>query len=264
MPALSASTAQPFVKVIVVGDSGSGKTGLLISLVKAGYKLRVLDMDNKLVTGILPKLIMRECPDKISSVDYIALRDKVKGMLPNGTPMFDGLPDSFSKAMSYLDKWTDGTKPAEWGADTVFVLDSTTFLGDAAYNWAVSMNPSCKDPRQWYGQAQDAVENVIATLTSDYFKTNVVVIAHINYTEQQAGSFKGFPSAIGKALGPKIPAYFDNMIAMQIVGAGPTAKRQVQTIPTALLDLKNPAVFTMPPTLPIETGLADFFKQIRS
>jgi hypothetical protein len=41
-------------------------------------------------------------------------------------------------------------------------------------------------------------------------------------------------------------------------------KRTIQTVPTALVDLKNPAAFKMAPTLPIETGLADFFATLRS
>jgi hypothetical protein len=60
-------------------------------------------------------------------------------------------------------------------------------------------------------------------------------------------------------LNPVIPAYFENMVLCHITGG----KRIIQTIPTALVDLKNPAAFKMAATLPVETGLAGFFDTIK-
>jgi hypothetical protein len=70
---------------------------------------------------------------------------------------------------------------------------------------------------------------------------------------------KGYPASVGRALGPTIPAYFENMALCQTMAG----KRTIQTTPTALVDLKNPAAFKMLPTLSIETGLADFFKTVK-
>ena len=61
---LELTATHKITKCILLGDSGTGKTGALASLVKAGYKLRVLDLDNKLASGILPQVIKRECADK--------------------------------------------------------------------------------------------------------------------------------------------------------------------------------------------------------
>jgi len=263
MPTLTSSKI-PFVKALLLGDSGSGKTGALVSLVEAGYRVRVLDLDNKIASGILPKAIMRRCPDKIKNVDYISLRDKKKAS-PLG-PIFDGVPQSFTKAMEYLNKWDDGSVPAQWGPDVVFVLDSLTFLGDAAFNWAKSMNSGIKDPRQWFYTAQQATEDVIGLLTSEAFKTNVLVIAHVSWSAKTdisgATITKGYPASIGKALDNTIPAYFDNMILAQASIQSPVA-RTIQTAQTSMVDLKNPASFTMLPTLPLETGLATFFAELK-
>jgi hypothetical protein len=116
-----------------------------------------------------------------------------------------------------------------------------------------------KDPRQWFYTAQQAVENTISLMTADTFATNLVVIAHINWQNRPDGTMKGFPASVGQALGPTIPTYFENMAQCQIVAG----KRTIQTAPTVLLDLKNPAAFRMLPTLPIETGLGDFFKSLK-
>ena len=121
------------------------------------------------------------------------------------------------------------------------------------------MNPSAKDPRQWFYSAQQAVEGTLALLTSSQFSTNVIVIAHVSWQDRPDGTMKGYPASVGKALGPTIPAYFENMALCQTTGG----KRLIQTVPTALVDLKNPAAFKMGPSLPVETGLADFFKTVK-
>jgi hypothetical protein len=263
MPALTDSKI-PFVKALLLGDSGAGKTGALVSLVQKNYKVRILDMDNKVATGILPKAIMQVCPHLIGNVAYISLRDKKKAS-PLG-PIFDGLPQSFTKAMEYMNKWEDGSVPATWGPDVVFVLDSLTFLGDAAFNWAKSMNSGAKDPRQWFYTAQQATEDFIGLLTAENFKTNVIVICHVSWSVKKDATgvelTKGYPASIGKALDNTIPAYFDNMVLAQASTSLPV-KRTIQTAQTSMVDLKNPASFSMLPTLPLETGLATFFETLK-
>lgn len=263
MPALTDSKI-PFVKTLLLGDSGSGKTGALVGLVQAGYKVRILDLDNKVASGILPKAIMRTCPHLIGNVDYESFRDKKKA---SGIgPIFDGVPQAFTKAMGLLEKWTDGSVPGTWGPETVFVLDSLTFLGDAAFNWAKAMAPGVKDPRQWFYTAQQATEDVVGMLTAENFRTNVIVICHVSWSQKTDSAgvtlTKGYPASIGKALDNTIPAYFDNMILAQASITLPV-KRTIQTAQTSMVDLKNPASFSMLPTLPLETGLATFFAELQ-
>ena len=257
MPNLEASNVQPPIKLLLIGDSGTGKTGALASLVRDGYKLRILDFDNKIAGGILPILIKRDNPDRLKSVEFEPLRDKLKSSALG--PILDGIPQAFTRGLALLDKWPDGTSPREWGAEYVLVIDSLTFLSDAAFNWAKGMNPSAKDPRQWFYTAQQAVEGTLALLTSASFQSHVVVIAHVSWQDRPDGTMKGYPASVGKALGPTIPAYFENMALCPTVAG----KRTIQTVPTALVDLKNPAAFRMAASLPIETGLADFFKTVK-
>lgn len=245
---------------MLIGYSGAGKTGALTSLVEAGYKLRILDFDNGLDSLVIQ--CRKRCPDKLANINFISLRDKLKGT--QAGPILDGMPTAFTRAMQLLDRWKDGAedlgRPSDWGEDTVVVIDSLTFMSEAAFNWATAMNPSAKDKRQIYGAAQDAIENAIALLTSDSFKTNVIVTAHIKFIDQPDGTTKGFPTAVGNALSPKLPAYFNNVALCETKGAGTSAQRVIRTISTGLVDVKSPASFTMPPELPIATGLADFFK----
>jgi len=258
MPALSSHKSSSIVKLLLLGDSGTGKTGALASLAVAGYRLHILDFDNGLDS--LVRNIRRLKPDALASVDYESLRDKIKGS-PVG-PIMDGMPQAFTSAMRLLDKWSDGTAPSKWGPQDVLVLDSLTFMSEAAYNWADALNPGAKDKRQVYGAAQDAVENVIALLTSPNFEANVVVIAHVKYMERPDGTTKGFPTSIGNALSPKLPAYFNTVAVCETRGIGKSVSKIVSTVATPMLDLKNPAAALV--ELPNDTGLAKIFEILKA
>lgn len=263
MPTLSNHQSNEFTKMLLEGDSGSGKTGSLTSLVKAGYWLGILDMDNGLET--LKQFILKECPDKINNVEFVTLRDKRKATA-DGPQVVK--PEAFVKAIKLLDHWkyddVDLGVPAEWGPDRILVVDSLTFLSDAAFDFreplAVKSRDGKYDMRAVYKDAQDAIENVLAYLTAESFRTNVIVISHIKYVENPDGTKKGYPTAVGSALSPQIPRYFNSVALCQTSAGG---KRTIQTVATAMIDLKNPKPFAMAPSYPLETGLAEFFNNLR-
>ena len=247
-----------------MGDSKSGKTGALASLVLAGYKLRILDFDNGL--DILATIIRNADPKKLENVEFRTLRDKYIST-PNGPIV--GTATAFIEGIKLLDRWkygdTDLGVPAEWGPDIIVVVDSLTFLSDSAWNFREPLVPRSRDGkydiRAVYKDAQDAISGVLALLTSENFRTNVIVISHVRYVDNPDGTKKGYPTSVGAALSPEIPRYFNSVALTQ---TGPGGKRFIQTTATAMIDLANPASFKMLPTLPIETGLATFFSTLRS
>ena len=259
MPKLSDHHSGKFTKLLYLGDSGTGKTGSLVSLMKAGYKLRVVDFDNGL--DVLKEFGLKECPDKLENVDYETVRDQYKAG-PVG-PVINGAPKALVNSLKLLNKWTDETVPAEWGPEYILVMDSLTGLGKAAFEWAKGMNPNSKEPRQWYHQAQQAVDNTISLLTSEAFHANVIIIAHVQFVEQGDGTVRGYANTIGKALGPMIPTYFNTMVLAQSRGTGANVKRVIQTVPTSMIDLKNPAPFKVDKELPLESGLATLFAKLK-
>ncbi len=260
MPSLANHQRNEYTKMLLEGDSGSGKTGSLTSLVAAGYKLRILDMDNGLET--LKQFVSRTSPEALGGIEYRTLRDQYKSTALGPTV---SQPKAFVEAIKMLDRWryndVDLGNPAEWGSECILVLDSLTFLSDAAFAWAEGLNPNAKDRRQIYGVAQDAIEKVLALLTSPNFETNVIVISHIKYMDNPDGSRKGYPTAVGQALSPVIPRYFNSVALCQTSAGG---KRTIQTTATAMIDLKNPKPFEMLDKYPLETGLADFFSVLRT
>lgn len=247
-----------------MGDSKSGKTGSLVSLVSAGYKLRILDYDNGL--DVLKQYVLRDCPDKIGNVEYRTLRDPRKAT-PLGS-IVDGKPSAFVDGLRMLDRWrydeVDLGCPAEWGPDCILVIDSLTFMSDAAFDWREPLVPKSRDGkydgRAVYRDAQDAVGDVFATITSDTFRTNAVLIAHVRYVETPEGHRKGYPNTVGSAQAPFVPRWFNNVVRYtNIAGV-----RKIQTASSAEFDLATAKPFDMPKEVPIETGLADIFAHLRN
>jgi AAA domain len=263
MPNLAQHQSNDLTKLLLIGDAKSGKTGSLVSLVRAGYKLRILDFDNLL--DILKYVVARECPDLMGNVEFRTLRDKRKAT--ESGSIIDGRPRAFVDALKLLDRWkyddVDLGVPSEWGPDCVLVIDSLSRLCDAAYDWREILVPRGSggqfDARAVYGDAQDAVEQLLATLTSPTFATNVIVIAHIQYMDLPDGTKKGFPQGVGQKLSPKIPQYFSSVVYYK----NQNGKRTMQTNSSPLIDCSNPAPFLMEPSYPIETGLASFFGALR-
>lgn len=264
MPSIANHHSGSLTKILCIGDSKTGKTSSLISLVKAGYKLRILDLDNLL--DPLANLVQAECPELAANVDYRALRDERKataaGMVIAGTPR------AYVDAIKMLDRWayTDGDnnvdlgRPAEWGADSILVIDSLSRLCDAAYDWRDALTPKTGkaggqfDGRSVYGDAQDTVESVLAGLTAPSFATNVIVIAHLAYMDMPDGRKRGFPQGVGKALSPKIPQYFPNVVWYTRKGQD----RVIQTSSAPLIDLSAPP--KAEETYPNLEGLAEIFR----
>lgn len=247
-----------FVKLLYIGDSSTGKTGSLVSLVKAGYRLKILDLDNGL--DVLRAFVQAECPDRLDAVDYETIRDTIRP--GNQGPIVSAR--AFVEGTKLMTKWSDDSTPAEDGPDSIFVLDSLTTFGKSAFEWAKQMNPSAKDPRQWFFAAQQAIENIVAMLTSESFHSNVVLISHVNYRELQDGSTKGYPSAIGSALGPTIPRYFNTLVLAETIGSGKALKRRIRTVPTPVVDLKNPKPLVASSDYDLGTGLAELFTLLTS
>jgi len=267
MPSLANHKGSTLVKLLAMGDSKSGKTGSLVSLIRAGYKLRILDLDNLL--DPLKAFVERECPAMLSNVEYRTLRD-YRSATPAG-PVIRGQPKAYLDAIKMLDKWKytddDGKEvdlgsPADWGPDCVLVIDSLSRLCDAAYDFRFPLAVKGKggeiDTRSVYGDAQDAIENNIANLTSDEFRTNVIVIAHIVYQTTTEG-IKAYPQGVGQKLSPKIPQYFPSVMWYTNKGG----KRTIKTNSTPLIDLANPKPFDVSPEYEIGTGLAQIFEILR-
>jgi hypothetical protein len=262
MPSLADHQSNNFTKVLLLGDAKSGKTTALASLVEADYELFIIDMDNLL--DPLKHAVLARCPEKIGNVHFTTLRDRRKAT--KGGMVIEGTPKAFTKAVSMIDEWKDAEgdfgRPDEWGPGRILILDSLSRFCDAAYDFRDMIAPAGrsgeKDGRAVYGDAQDAVESALAHLTSDTFRTNVIVICHGQYMDLPDKTTKIFPQGVGQKLSPKIPQYFPTYIRL----VNKAGKRTFQLRSTAMIDLAFPPT-SLDEDVSADDGLAKIFAALR-
>ncbi|MDE2107295.1 MAG: AAA family ATPase [Patescibacteria group bacterium] len=269
MPALANLAAAKPLKILYLGDPGSGKTGSLDALAPK-YKLRIIDFDNLLES--LFQFVRRNHPESIGNVEYMTFTDNLSipqtpimnfGGSANTVPFYKGTPIAFINAIKATDKWEDGSVPAEWDTSYVLVVDSLSSMSQAAFRYAWSMDPMVKDKRQVYRNAQQLVLNAVQLLGSERFKCNVIMIAHIDYSTNEMNLTKGFARTVGSALRDQIADKFNCVLMATSTGTGNNMRREIRTVSTGIVDLKNPVSFAVKDPLPLETGLLEFFQAVR-
>lgn len=97
-----------------------------------------------------------------------------------------------------------------WGPDRVLCLDSLTGINPIALSLVVGGKP-VKSQADW-GIAQDQIEKLIRQLT-DGCKCHFVLTAHVEREiDQVFGGVKVTVSTLGRALAPKLPPMFSDVI----------------------------------------------------
>lgn len=266
MPPLSSHQAATAAKVLIVGDSGSGKTGALASLAKAGYRLIILDLDNGL--DVVYNLL-RNSP-AAENVFYETCTDEMQTI--GGTVLPKGTPKAWTTAMQLLTRWKVSERPglpaydlgpaSSWDEKSVLVIDSMTFLGHAALRHVLAVNKRLgQTPWQSdWGEAMRLMEDCLSLLYSSEIKCNVIVNSHITFVTNEVEQVtKGFPTALGSKLPPKVGRYFNTILQTKTKGAGSAARRVIVTRTEGVTELKNSVPGSLKDEYPIDTGLADIF-----
>lgn len=268
-------------KVLVCGDQGTGKTGLLSGLVMAGYYVRVLDYDNG--NKIVKSILRAKMPEVLPRFSPVVCTDTFRNL--NGR-LVPKAGKAWSKGIKLLSNWVVGEESSpdyqnfgpvtSWTEKDVLVIDSLTHMGHAAMRFHQGLNGMLgQHPRlnDW-DIVQTMIRELLATLYDDEIKCNVVVNAHIDWRTKDVWNEKktliidkeligAYPKAPGKALSPDIGSYFNDLLQVVVEGTGSARKHKLVTIPPSVLNLKTSSPFTVKKSYPIETGLADFFKDIR-
>jgi hypothetical protein len=162
------------VKMLNIGESKTGKTGALASLVKAGYTLHILDYDNGL--DIL-QTALRGDRAALGRVHFAMLRDTI--VMSNGVPKLKPPIHAYKDAGKVLTEWgVEKFTPAD-----VIVLDTLTTFSDAAFNEACSLGGRLNQRPQLqdYGWMADSVKLFIELLTDPSLNCHVIVNTHIRY-----------------------------------------------------------------------------------
>lgn len=279
MPTFDSYPTSHLLKILYQGDHSAGKTGSTCALGAAGYNVRMLDIDNgaeiikdfvtnpqSIYTKPLPgHWTAEQCKGIASRMSYVSVSETLQ--IVAGRPVPKG--DSWERINKQLDNWVDGeTKLGNigtWTERDVLVPDSLSMLAMGALYFQLKMNNRLiSGPQQndWW-QAQQLIEKFLQYLTSPAVPCHVVLICHIDYLEKDDGITKGFPRTVGKALSPRVGQYFNHTLMVKSSGQGTMVKRKIHTNTTGMVDLKNPAPLRVKPEYDLETGLADYFRDVR-
>lgn len=281
-------------KLLLIGDSSSGKTGALMSLAAAGYRLRILDFDagadilrNYATAADSP--YVKTNPKVAANIDVVTCTDMMRAV---GGQLVPVRAAAWQKATEMLMHWkelggADGKtvvndlgKVTEWGPEEVLIIDSLTMASSAARNHHLQLNGKLtanltqNESRRVVGATQQLIRTLLEMLYSDAVKCNVVVNSHITLVTEtglgpqsegaQGESFRGYPSSVGRALSPLIPRYFNSALSIDVEGSGTSARHYIYTRSRGNVLVKTPAPLKVKDKYDISNGLAEYFAAVRS
>lgn len=292
MPRFNQLGLPPTIKMMYLGHSGAGKTGSLASLAAAGYRVRILDLDNKahilrdlvtnpksMYTQYRPGLWTAEQAAKAAdNISYVTVTEGFNIRGSNAYPK----GDSWLRIGQMLNDWKDGDdcpgNLGKWGSDDVLVIDSFSRYCEAAMYYQLSLSGHITQGPQVgnlgtndYSQAYNLIRNQLQLLKSDEVKCNIILVCHIVFMEPGGPQVnanrqqRGFPQVFGRAnISPQISQYFSHSIRATQTGNHPSIARTILTNNDENVELINPAPFSIKHEYKLETGLAEYFRDYRA
>lgn len=261
MPTLDEHPSSDLVKLLLMGNSGVGKTGSLASLAQAGYRLFIYDFDNGLDILLDPTILD---PMLRRHVHYKLFQDKASATAGRLLPQATAWKEFTSALGDWKEDKTSLGSFRTWGKGDVLVIDSITMLSDAAMaeTLAISNRLGGKPQIQDYGAAMESIQSLFEILYSSHCNCNVIVTSHLQFQgDEYSGTRKAMPSVLGNKLGPKIPRYFNSVVLLEKTVVGNTVKRRLKTVGTHHVDLKVSKPGIVPPDM--EPDLGKLFAMLR-
>lgn len=212
--------------MILFGDSGTGKTYSLESLVRAGITPFVIATEQNFLQ------VTKEHLGKTMHYKFIASKpthglESVEDMLKKINMLsYENLckvVDPFKqKHNKLLDVITSANKfvcdccnkdwgaVESWGTDRAFVVDSLSGLSDMAFGLVVGNKPVRAIPD--YGIAQNAIKMFLDICTTQ-IKCTFVLISHMDREKDEiTGGTTLTLKTVGNKLGPDLPRMFSDVI----------------------------------------------------
>jgi AAA domain len=223
------------VNVCLMGPSGTGKTyslGTAVDWAAAhGVEVFFLDLENGLESLLgyyadrnkpipanlhwhrlaTPKASFAELQGTAEKILQYNLETLSKLQDPNKTKY-----DRFITLLKALTDFPDDRTGKKfgavdsWGAGSMLIIDGLAGINNCAMSMVVGGKPVRSQP-DW-GIAQDQVEKILRQLT-DGCECHFILLAHVEREiDAVLGGVKLMVSTLGKALAPKIPAIFSDVV----------------------------------------------------
>lgn len=224
--------------VMLMGPAGTGKTYSVGTLAEAGVEVFYLGLEPGLESLLAywtdkgkeipanvhwhnmeaPKASFSELMDSANKINTMQLDTLAKMQDPNRSKH-----NQFIKLLECLNDFPDDRSGNKfgcvdtWGPNRALIVDGMAGLARAAMSLVVGGKP-VRSQSDW-GLAQDQVEKIVR-LWTDNCRCHFVLIAHVE-REQDAilGGIKLMVSTLGKALAPKLPPMFSDVILTERSGS---------------------------------------------
>jgi hypothetical protein len=217
--------------IVLLGESGTGKTYSIGTLVETGVPVSFLALEPGIESlfgyytdrgkPIPPNLswhILR--PPESDFASMIDTAEKINTysfkMLADMTDPNRNKYNQFVSLLRTLNDFVDertGEKLGpvnKWGPERFLIIDALTGINRAALDLVAGSKPA-RSMSDW-GIAQDQIERILRMLTQDC-KCGFVLISHVEKEKDEiTGSMKLTMSTLGKALAPKLPLMFSDLI----------------------------------------------------
>ena len=228
----------PGVNCMIMGPAGTGKTYSVGTLADAGVEVFYLGLEPGVESLIAyftdrgkevpdnvhwhtleaPKASFTELMDSATKINTMQLDTLAKMQDPHRSKH-----NQFIKMLEALNDFPDDRTGQKfgcvdtWGTGRALVVDGMAGLARAAMSLVVGGKP-VRNQSDW-GIAQDQVEKIVRMWT-DNCKCHFVLITHVE-REQDAilGGIKLMVATLGKALAPKLPPMFSDVILAERSGA---------------------------------------------
>ncbi len=226
----------PGVNVMLMGPSGTGKTHAIGTLVDAGLDVFYFayEAGSETLVGyftdrglpVPPNLHI--CTVRAPTASFLEMADAVRYV---NTLSFEGLikqvdpsKSKYNQLEQFLRNFNDVTDDSgkkwgdvqSWDSSRALVIDGLTGLCDSAMKACIG-GKFARDQKDW-GLAQNIVEGILRKITSES-KYHFVLISHVEReTDPNGGGLKLMASALGRALAPKLPAMFSDVVLAKRIG----------------------------------------------
>lgn len=226
------------VNVLIMGPAGTGKTHSIGTLVDAGIEVFYLALEAGLESLVgyfadkgqkpppnlhwhivkAPQASFTELLDTATKINMLSFDSLTKIQDPNRMKY-----DTYRSVLTALNDFVDQRTGVSygpvnlWGVDRVIVIDGLSGLSAAALANATGGKPVVSQS-DW-GVAQGTLEKLLRNLC-DACPCHFVLLAHVEReVDTVLGGVKLMASTLGKALAPKIPSMFSDVILSARSGA---------------------------------------------